>query len=74
MGNIATPRITASEKNSIAAKELFSINDFCDVHDISRSLFYTLLKEGRAPATTRIGRRRLISAEAAREWRRQHQA
>jgi hypothetical protein len=48
---------------------LMSVSEFCDGHRISRSLLYKLLGVGRGPATIKIGRRTLISAEAAAEWR-----
>ena len=46
-----------------------SIEDFCKSNGISRSLFYKLLRQGRAPRIMKIGRRTLISSEAASEWR-----
>jgi hypothetical protein len=46
-----------------------SIPDFCVAHDISRATFYNLLRDGLAPETMVIGRRRLITVEAARKWR-----
>jgi hypothetical protein len=49
----------------------FSIQQFCDAHSISRAKFYLLLKEGIAPRLMKVGRRRLISIEAAELWRRQ---
>jgi predicted DNA-binding transcriptional regulator AlpA len=51
-------------------KLALSITDFCRAHSISRATFYNLLKEGRAPHTMRVGRRRFVSAEAAADWRR----
>jgi len=48
----------------------FSILEFCRRHGISRAHFYNLSKSGDAPAVMRVGRRTLISAEAAAEWRR----
>jgi predicted DNA-binding transcriptional regulator AlpA len=48
----------------------FSIPEFCRRHGISRAHFYNLFKSGHAPALMRVGRRTLISAEAAAEWRR----
>jgi len=47
----------------------YSILQFCSAHSISRALFYLLLKDGRAPAVMKVGRRTLISAEAAAAWR-----
>jgi predicted DNA-binding transcriptional regulator AlpA len=48
----------------------FSIPEFCRTHGISRAHFYNLWKSGDAPAVMRVGRRTLVSAEAAAEWRR----
>jgi predicted DNA-binding transcriptional regulator AlpA len=50
-------------------KQSFSIQEFCKLHDISRSLFYVLREKGEAPRVMKVGRRTLISAEAAAEWR-----
>jgi predicted DNA-binding transcriptional regulator AlpA len=47
-----------------------SVSEFCHSHGISRGMFYKLLAEGRAPKAVKIGRRTLISCEAAEEWRR----
>lgn len=51
-----------------------SVQEFCRAHRISRALFYVLMRNGRAPRLMRIGRRTLISAEAAAAWRRQMEA
>ena len=48
----------------------FSIPEFCRRHGISRAHFYNLSKSGQGPALMRVGRRTLVSAEAAAEWRR----
>ncbi len=50
-------------------KQSFSIREFCELHAISRSLFYVLREKGEAPRVMKVGRRTLISAEAAAEWR-----
>lgn len=50
---------------------MFSVREFCQAHRISRALFYRLAKEGKAPKTAKVGRRTLISQEAAAEWRHQ---
>jgi excisionase family DNA binding protein len=49
---------------------LLSVAEFCRVHSLSRSYFYKLRKQGRAPPSFMIGRKRLISAEDAARWRR----
>jgi predicted DNA-binding transcriptional regulator AlpA len=48
----------------------YSIAEFCKAHGISRAHFYNLKKRGLAPKTLFAGRRRLVSDEAAAEWRR----
>lgn len=47
-----------------------TVPQFCDEHNISRTHFYALLKEGKGPRLMRVGRRTLISLEAAADWRR----
>ena len=49
----------------------YDIRDFCDYHKISRSHFYNLLKKNLGPRMMCVGRRKLISEEAAAEWRRE---
>ncbi len=49
--------------------EVYSLNHFCKTHGISRGTFYNLVKEGRAPRIARVGRKVLITREAAAEWR-----
>ena len=51
-------------------KHSFSIKEFCELHAISRSFFYLLREKGEAPRLMKVGRRTLVSAEAAAEWRR----
>jgi len=51
-------------------KAAATIPQFCDGHNISRTHFYELIKQGRAPRLMKVGRRTLISQEAAAEWRR----
>lgn len=48
---------------------VFDVRTFCAVHKISRSFFYKLLAEGRGPRLLKLGKRTLVSAEAAAEWR-----
>jgi predicted DNA-binding transcriptional regulator AlpA len=48
---------------------LITVRDFCRLHSISHSWFYVLRKQGRAPPSFMIGRKRLISAAAAEQWR-----
>lgn len=50
-------------------KPCYTVQEFCDAHSISKVHFYALTKQGRGPRTMRLGRRVLITIEAAAEWR-----
>ncbi len=50
-------------------KHTYTIPQFCDGHNVSRTHFYALLKEGKGPRLMKVGRRSLISAESAAAWR-----
>jgi hypothetical protein len=54
--------------------QVLSVAEFCSAHRISRAKFYQLLGEGLAPASFFVGRRRLITQEAAGQWRTQMEA
>lgn len=49
-------------------KRMLTITDIVEETGISRSHLYELWKSGEGPRSIHIGRRRLIPAEAAREW------
>ena len=53
---------------------VFTIATFCSAHTISRPFLYSLWEQGIGPRTMRLGRRVLISAEAAADWRRDMEA
>lgn len=55
-------------------KPVFSIAEFCEVHGFTRPLYYELKKQGRGPREMAVGRRRMITQEAAAEWRRRMEA
>ncbi|ARP85779.1 helix-turn-helix transcriptional regulator [Bordetella genomosp. 9] len=55
-------------------KATWTIPQFCDSHNISRTHLYDLIKQGKGPRLMKLGRRTLISAEAAADWRRQMEA
>jgi excisionase family DNA binding protein len=46
----------------------FSVAEFCAAFNVSAPLFYKLLNAGQAPDTFLVGKRRLISYEAAQRW------
>lgn len=51
------------------SKPVMSIDQFCQAHEISRQFFNKLNKAGSGPAIIKVGRRVLISIEAAAAWR-----
>jgi len=57
----------------MAAAAAFSIDEFCAAHRLSPEMYFKLKREGRGPREMQVGRRRMISAEAAARWRRQRE-
>ena len=55
-------------------KACYSVDEFCGAHNLSRAMFYKILKEGIGPRVMRVGARTLVSEEAAADWRRQMEA
>lgn len=55
-------------------KATATIPQFCDAHNISRTHLYELIKQGKGPRLMKVGRRTLISTEAAADWRRDMEA
>jgi predicted DNA-binding transcriptional regulator AlpA len=53
------------------AKSTYTVAQFCEAHCIGRTHLYHLIKDGKGPRLMKLGRRILISAEAAADWRRQ---
>ena len=68
--NRAARRAAASNRTSVSRAAL-TIAEFCASHGFSRAMFYKLMAQGLGPETFRVGRKVLISAEAAARWRRQ---
>jgi predicted DNA-binding transcriptional regulator AlpA len=56
------------------SRRALSIDEFCDAHGISRSMYYKLKAQGKAPREMEVGTRRLISDEAGADWRRAREA
>jgi len=56
--------------------DAYSIDEFCRRNSLSRQFLYVLWDRGEGPRFMRVGTRRLISREAAAEWRRkmEHEA
>jgi hypothetical protein len=51
----------------------YTIREFCEAHRISQAFFYDLRNSGRGPREMILGTRRVISAEAAADWRRERE-
>lgn len=50
-------------------KIVYSVQEFCDAHQVGRNLFYKMLAAGIGPKILKLGRRTLITHEAAACWR-----
>lgn len=49
-------------------KSAYTIAEACHQANISRSFYYKLHSEGKAPKSIKLGQRRLIRAEALNAW------
>jgi hypothetical protein len=68
------PRTITTDTTATAITEggevdAYSIAEFCRRHAISPQFFHTLRKQGLGPQVLRVGRRVLVSKEAAAAWR-----
>lgn len=54
-------------------RHAFSIEEFCKGHGISRATYFTERRRGHGPREMRVGKRVLISREAAAAWRRERE-
>jgi len=74
MGMHAMPKGKKRRRPAGTAIAAYSIKEFCDAHGISMSFYFALKKRKEAPREIRIGRRTLISQEAAAAWRAEREA
>jgi hypothetical protein len=51
----------------------YTVTEFARAHNISVAHFYALRKRGLGPREMVLGRRRLISVDAAADWRRERE-
>jgi len=54
----------------IEDQDAYTIPAFCKRHSFSPAKYFQLQQQGEGPRVMRIGKRVLISKEAAAEWRR----
>ena len=57
--------------NAKSTPAAYDLKGFLDDHNLSRSSYYGLKKRKLGPREIRVGRKILISQEAAAEWRRE---
>jgi hypothetical protein len=55
-------------------RAVFTIPEFCEAHRFSQAKYYEMKREGWGPAEMIVGRRRMVSFEAAERWRRAREA
>jgi hypothetical protein len=54
-----------------AARAAHTVDEFCNAHRISRSKLYELWSRGKGPRFIQIDSKKIISVEAASDWRRE---
>jgi hypothetical protein len=59
---------------SLSERSALSIPEFCALHGFARRTYYKLKMAGLGPTETRLGKRVLISREAAAKWLREREA
>jgi hypothetical protein len=64
---------TAPIRGPPVERAAYSIDEFARAHDLSVAMYFKLRNLGLGPDEMRVGRRRLISFEAAERWRRQRE-
>jgi hypothetical protein len=55
-------------------RAVYTVNEFCTAHRISRSQLYKLWQAGVGPRIMRVGSKILITNEAAADWRSKREA
>jgi hypothetical protein len=64
---------TAPIRGPPIERAAYSIDEFAAAHGLSVAMYFKLRNLGLGPDEMRVGRRRLISFEAAERWRRQRE-
>lgn len=63
------PVLETPQERPAVDRFAYSVPEFAEAHGLSRAHFYNLLRDGKAPKVMYVGRRTLVSREAAAEWR-----
>jgi hypothetical protein len=78
-----TPQVDISPSTTVKSGSIrgppiprgaYSIPEFAAAHGFSTEMYFKLKRQGLGPKEMQVGRRRLISLEAAAEWRRAREA
>ena len=67
-------RPEATGRKVFVDQAAFTIAEFCKAHRISQSMYFKIRNLGLGPREMAVGSRRLISQEAAAEWRKAREA
>jgi hypothetical protein len=71
--NATKPTHERPMPRGLPPRAAFTVPEFCEAHRISQAKYYEMKKEGWGPIEMEVGRRRLISYEAASVWRRERE-
>jgi hypothetical protein len=55
-------------------QDALSIPEFCRRHQISVGMYFKIAREGIGPRVMKVGKRTIISREAAEAWRRERES
>jgi hypothetical protein len=65
---------TPSSERPATEIAAYTIEAFCAAHGYSQAMYFKMRQQGLGPDEMLIGRRRVISVEAAARWRRAREA
>jgi hypothetical protein len=57
-------------EHAVGTRAAYTVSEFCAAHRISRSTLYELWAAGAGPRFILVGSKRIITVEAAADWRR----
>jgi hypothetical protein len=57
------------DRGPASAPCAFTVDEFCEIHRVSRSWLYNEWRAGRGPKVKQIGVKKIITVEAAAQWR-----
>jgi len=74
LSKLAKAKLKASDAEDqpfpgVEEPAVYTIQQFIRAHNVSYGKFYSMMRDGTGPRTMTMGTRRVISVEAAREWR-----